>query len=132
MGKRRDNGLSKAEKITLWLAESAMKRGNQHISVWAKGKTVDVTVHPWNPERTAKWSRISPAKIYECSECGQNVMTDDIGAYQYCHGCGARMDALDDARRVIEVKNEVEHDDCDCDPDRGRRVFSRGPADGDA
>ena len=38
-----------------------------------------------------EWVQISPAKIYECSECGQNVMTDDIEAYKFCHGCGARM-----------------------------------------
>lgn len=37
------------------------------------------------------WKMISPAKIYECSECGQNVMTDDIECYKFCHGCGARM-----------------------------------------
>ena len=42
-------------------------------------------------ERKGKWIQISPAKIYECSECGQNVMTNDIDCYKYCHGCGARM-----------------------------------------
>ena len=44
------------------------------------------------PERTGKWIQISPAKIYECSKCGKNVMTDDIDAYHWCHGCGARME----------------------------------------
>ena len=43
------------------------------------------------PERTGKWIRISPAKIYECSLCGKNVMTADIDEYHFCHGCGARM-----------------------------------------
>lgn len=43
------------------------------------------------PERTGKWIRISPAKIYECSICGKNVMTADIDEYHFCHGCGARM-----------------------------------------
>lgn len=42
-------------------------------------------------ERVGHWIQISPAKIYECSECGKNVMTDDIECYKYCHGCGARM-----------------------------------------
>lgn len=42
-------------------------------------------------ERTGHWIRISPAGIYECSECGQNVMTSDICAYKFCHGCGAKM-----------------------------------------
>lgn len=44
-----------------------------------------------NTEKTGRWKKISPANIYECSECGQNVMTDDICAYKFCHGCGARM-----------------------------------------
>lgn len=44
------------------------------------------------PERkTGRWLQISPAKIYECSECAQMVMTDDISCYKYCHGCGAYM-----------------------------------------
>lgn len=44
------------------------------------------------PERIrGRWIKISPAGIYECSVCGQNVMTDDIDVYHYCHGCGADM-----------------------------------------
>lgn len=42
--------------------------------------------------KTGKWIKISPAGIYECSECGKNVMTSDIKAYEWCHGCGARME----------------------------------------
>lgn len=46
------------------------------------------------PERkTGRWLKISPAGIYECSECGKNVMTTDIDAYDFCHGCGAEMEA---------------------------------------
>lgn len=41
--------------------------------------------------RHGQWKMISPARIYECSECGQNVMTNDIESYKYCHGCGADM-----------------------------------------
>lgn len=40
---------------------------------------------------TAYWVKISPEGIYECSECGQNVKTDDIDAYDYCYGCGRKM-----------------------------------------
>ena len=40
-----------------------------------------------------RWKQISPAKIYECSECGKNVMTYDICAYGFCHGCGCRMES---------------------------------------
>lgn len=42
--------------------------------------------------KTGNWIKISPAGIYECSECGQNVMTSDICAYKFCHGCGAKME----------------------------------------
>lgn len=42
-------------------------------------------------QKTGKWIKISPAGIYECSECGQNVMTSDIDCYKWCHGCGAKM-----------------------------------------
>lgn len=41
--------------------------------------------------KTGHWIKISPAEIYECSECGQNVMTSDICAYKFCHGCGIKM-----------------------------------------
>ena len=47
------------------------------------------------PVRHGHWIKISPAGIYECSECGKNVMTSDIEAYEYCHGCGAKMDLED-------------------------------------
>lgn len=52
------------------------------------------------PERIkGRWIKISPAGIYECSVCGQNVMTDDIDVYHYCHGCGADMREQDDSDR---------------------------------
>lgn len=38
-----------------------------------------------------KWKKISPAKIYECTNCYQMIMTDDIDCYNYCHQCGADM-----------------------------------------
>ena len=39
-----------------------------------------------------KWKQITPAKIYECDQCGQQVMTQDIECYKFCHGCGVRME----------------------------------------
>lgn len=42
-------------------------------------------------QKMGHWVKISPAPIYECSECGQDVLTSDIDAYRYCHGCGAKM-----------------------------------------
>lgn len=46
--------------------------------------------------KTGKWVKISPAGIYECSQCGQNIMTSDIEVYKFCHGCGAKMIGGDD------------------------------------
>ena len=45
-----------------------------------------------NKKPIGHWKQISPAKIYECSVCGKNVMTDDICAYHFCHGCGVNME----------------------------------------
>lgn len=46
----------------------------------------------FQPERKkGEWIKISPANIYECHVCGQNVMTNDIEEYRFCHGCGADM-----------------------------------------
>lgn len=49
-----------------------------------------LSVQPIRP--TGKWKRIHPQGIYECSKCGINLMTEDIECYEYCHGCGARME----------------------------------------
>ena len=46
-------------------------------------------------QRVGKWIKISPAGIYECSKCGQNVMTSDIDCYKWCHGCGIKMEGND-------------------------------------
>ena len=40
--------------------------------------------------KTGRWKRIG-YDIYECSICGQDVMTGDICAYRHCHCCGAKM-----------------------------------------
>jgi len=60
---------------------------DQALYTFAHNKLVETST----AEKTGKWIKISPAGIYECSECGQNVMTNDIDAYKYCHGCGAKM-----------------------------------------
>ena len=49
------------------------------------------SVKPQEP-KTGHWKRIG-YDIYECSICGQNVMTGDICAYRHCHGCGAKMES---------------------------------------
>jgi len=48
------------------------------------------SVTPTRPN--GKWKRISPAGIYECTNCNQVIMTSDIDCYKYCHGCGVRME----------------------------------------
>lgn len=58
-------------------------------------KMIELTIDPSAdvaPVRHGHWIKIDPAGIYECSECGKNVMTSDIEAYEHCHGCGAIMD----------------------------------------
>lgn len=40
------------------------------------------------------WIQISPGGIYECSICGKYVMTPNIYAYDYCHGCGNPMEVI--------------------------------------
>lgn len=42
-------------------------------------------------QRTGEWKMISPVGLYECSKCGQPVLTKDIDCYKFCHGCGAKM-----------------------------------------
>ena len=44
-------------------------------------------------QRMGYWKKIG-ADIYECSICGQMVMTKDILAYRYCHGCGKEMGGI--------------------------------------
>ena len=62
-------------------------------------KTTLKELPPAQPEpKRGKWIKISPANIYECSECGKNVMTNDICAYDFCHGCGADMRGEQDER----------------------------------
>lgn len=48
------------------------------------------SVTPSRPN--GKWKKISPAGIYECTNCNQMIMTSDIDCYKYCHGCGVRME----------------------------------------
>ena len=43
-----------------------------------------------------EWHKISPARIYECSICNHNVLTDYIDTYNFCPNCGAKMKGGDD------------------------------------
>lgn len=63
----------------------------QHNEIWCERlKRIVINGTPLDSVK-GEWKRISPAGIYECSCCGQNIMTSDIECYKFCHGCGARM-----------------------------------------
>ena len=54
------------------------------------GRSLAVIADSMRP--IGKWKKIHPQGIYECSECGGNILTDDIECYKYCHHCGIRME----------------------------------------
>ena len=45
----------------------------------------------YEKKKSGHWIKISPANIYECSECHKDVCTADIECYEFCHRCGADM-----------------------------------------
>ena len=57
-------------------------------------KEIINSIPPLKPAepQTGHWKRIG-YDIYECSICGQDVMTGDICAYRYCHCCGTKMES---------------------------------------
>lgn len=65
-----------------------MDRDRKRHWVFVRGNVVRAAFQLLKAQEPVKWVKISPAGIYECSGCGQNVMTSDIDAYKYCHGCG--------------------------------------------
>ena len=71
------------------LSDMVMAR-NEGILEYQSQISLLPSVNPQEP-KWGHWKQISPARIYECDICGQNVMTGDISAYRYCHGCGAKM-----------------------------------------
>ena len=83
------------ERIALSVVHEALKRNNKHVSVYCKGKTVNVSVYPWEPERTGEWTESEPGftepgrGFYECSACRSTQMERS----PYCPECGARMEA---------------------------------------
>lgn len=54
-------------------------------------KDAETRLMSLEPRPRGRWVKISPANIYECSQCGKYVMTDDISEYDFCHGCGDDM-----------------------------------------
>lgn len=86
--------------------QAAIKAIGEKPVAWSKGEYEQGLQNQWGydvsaikqlppaqPERIkGHWIKISPANIYECSECGKSVMTNDICAYDFCHGCGAEIE----------------------------------------
>ena len=71
--------------------DDCMLAGNQDEIVEALNMAMGA-LKEW---KAGMWLKISPAGIYECSECGQMVMTSDIDCYKRCHRCGAYMEVQD-------------------------------------
>lgn len=83
------------EKLCIGKECTVCEQNSDPYCKW-KPDVVDVceaicTAPTIEPRKKGHWIKISPANIYECSECGKNVMTGDISAYDFCHGCGADM-----------------------------------------
>lgn len=64
------------------------KSGLYRVSI--VGRHISVAVEP--ERKTGRWIKISPAGIYECSECHGHIMTKDIDCYDFCHKCGTKME----------------------------------------
>lgn len=69
------------------------KDGNLFTTKWedVMDWLIDQYANGTPQPKAGRWIKICPADIYECSVCGQDVMTPDICAYKYCHQCGAKM-----------------------------------------
>lgn len=84
----REEAIANLKMISVAFVEPVTKEQRKLID-----DTFDVAIEALEQEpKTGHWKRIG-YDIYECSICSQNVMTGDICAYRYCHGCGARMES---------------------------------------
>ena len=48
--------------------------------------------------KTGRWIKISSADIYECSTCGEKMITPKIKAYKFCPNCGAKMEGRENGK----------------------------------
>ena len=85
---RKEKTMHDEVEVTYYIMKREFRFGDYtNYEIVKKLPSADVA-----PVRHGHWIKISPAGIYECSECRKNVMTSDIEAYEHCHGCGAKMD----------------------------------------
>ena len=79
-------------------ADDVKKRGDCYLpnvrSVISNILRHTKTIKDVAPVKHGHWKKISPAGIYECSNCKNDVMTADIDVYKYCHRCGCKMDEV--------------------------------------
>lgn len=81
----------KTEKVIKM--RDATPEERESIEKYVKSISKLTGVNFWDLEQepeTGRWKRIG-YDIYECSICGQDVMTSDICAYRHCHCCGTKM-----------------------------------------
>ncbi len=93
---KREGAIKAVKHLSRNYTGKGKREDHQHVDFIIDEIKYEVPSEDVAPVRHAHWIKISPAGIYECSECGKNVMTSDIGAYEYCHGCGAIMDGDND------------------------------------
>ena len=99
----------RGDKLTDYIErKDAIKRIESEYRKWGDdydaeqilGDIEDIPSADVVERKRGEWVQISPAKIYECSVCGGNVMTTDIECYKYCHQCGALMKEKEDEYEI--------------------------------
>lgn len=58
---------------------------------WVQESYLEDLPSAQSEQKVGRWIKISPAGVYQCSNCGRVVMTCDISAYKFCHQCGWMM-----------------------------------------
>ena len=86
--------MTNKEKEAIEILKSYRKRLTDSVSNQLDKdiEVFEMAIKALENQKEGRWKKISPAGIYECTCCGQDVMTSDIECYKFCHGCGARME----------------------------------------
>lgn len=88
--------ISRAELLDRIKAINSIPWGDDHGNavklVWSTEEVKRIIEKAPSADRpSGEWKQITPARIYDCSNCGHYVLTDDIEEYNYCPNCGAKM-----------------------------------------